>query len=264
MIVHSDELIRLLSQFFILSPYSFCINDAILLESIQDGTYDPVVVSLMIVYVISRDPAFVDPPLSPPHTNPNPLSPANDRTFRSLKTFSSSASTSTFDRNIDGSTSIYTFPPHPSAATVDPSLLTQSLGQGPAPPNSARSSFNIQAAIEPYMTFVEQTICTRLAETGATSISTIQGLLLLGTHYFQAMQLRRAWAIVSTGLVCVRENLGRRRSERSQRDEARRANGGVGGERIRNDKELVEDEQSVNIWWVLGELFSFDPIWNNM
>lgn len=257
----SDELMALLTQFFILSPYSFLINDAILLASIQDGTYDPVVVSLMIIYVLSRDPSLVEPPLSPPQTLFGAhLSREDESRFPSFL-YSSEPDPDTHDPSTasispDASTS------RPSPAPqhfVNPSLLS-----GPPPPLSSFQESSTRAAVEPYLTFVEQTLFSRPAESGATSIATLQALLLLGTHYFQTLKCRAAWALICTGLVTSRENLGRRRNDRVEKEllnNFKYSSAGAGGDMVDDvdDKVLVEDEQSVNLWWMLGELtlFSF-------
>jgi hypothetical protein len=159
---------RLLTQFFILSPHAFLINDAILLQTIQAGTYDPVVVSLMIIYVLSRDPSIVDPPLVPSERSTPPLSTSNDNTFPSF--------TPKYAKVEEADTFAYSVPYEDSEeppTTVDPSLLSRvttpldfeiKMEVDPTHP-SLGESIN-QRAIEPYLNFVEEALFSRLAESG--------------------------------------------------------------------------------------------------
>lgn len=271
-------MIRFLSQFFILSPYSFLINDAILLGAIQDGTYDPVVVSLMIVYVLSRSASAIDPPLTSVR-NKATLSTDNNDTFPSFHQVDGEAQDVIFAYSTSYDPSLDVAQP----TSVDPSFISQPLSplNGSAPtssppvPSSVHASSAV-AAVETYLNYAEQTLFNQLAESGAfpisflpptrelngvlhfeptaaTSVSTIQSLLLLGTHYFHTLQPRRAWAIIHCGLICVRENASRRREAGAANcPETRNVshNSNLGAQRARTDQDLVEDEQCINLWWV--------------
>lgn len=237
-------MISLLTDWFTLSPYSFLVNDSLLLESIQNGTYDPVLISIMIVFVLSRDPTLFDPPTSSASS-----SSSNSSGSRSTQTSSDSICT-----------------PKDSFSTVDPSLLSQPCTMKPNHTSFATSSESAEptlpspfressarAKVEPFLMYVEHHLFTRMAEQGATSISTIQSILLLANHYLNTMKCRAAWSLICTGLSCCRENLGRRRADKARGDRMRMESGYHGEGSDRTARELVEDEQSVNLWWMFGE-----------
>lgn len=87
---------------------------------------------------------------------------------------------------------------------------------------------------------------TRLNEHAATSLSTIQALLILSVHVGSHHRLREAWALQASGYALTREMLARQASE----DEKMRA--GMGRATL-SEREMLEREGLRLACWTHGE-----------
>lgn len=168
-------LLRLVEHYFLLSPYSFLLNDALVLASLLDGTYDPALIAMMIGFVLSSSPNLSfstteTPPFAPPRATS--LEPA----------------------------------------TIDPASLNMAAVTPASSPPTLIDSPQLVAA--PFLLFGERTLFARSAEAGASSTSTNQALLILGVVQLSQHKARMSWSVMASGLSCVRESL-KRLSERN-------------------------------------------------
>lgn len=168
-------LLRLVEHYFLLSPYSFLLNDALVLASLLDGTYDPALIAMMIGFVLSSSPNLSfstteTPPFAPPRATS--LEPA----------------------------------------TIDPASLNMAAAPPASSPPTLIDSPQLVAA--PFLLFGERTLFARSAEAGASSTSTNQALLILGVVQLSQHKARMSWSVMASGLSCVRESL-KRLSERN-------------------------------------------------
>ena len=133
------------------------------------------------------------------------------------------------------------------ALSLPPTLASPLLPQSPLampgflPPSAFSYLPILPPDPEPFLAFGEQVLFARSSEFAATSIETIQALLLLGAHRGSTHQTRQSWALLSCGSALTREGL-KRMEER-----------GVKERRDRGEMGAIEDEILVAICWMFGE-----------